>query len=62
MIETTAAGAAFMAGLGAGIWKSYSDIKKVWSEDKKFSPVMKQDDRDLRMKKWSLAVKQARVH
>ena len=39
--ETTAVGAAFMAGLKIGVYKSLKDISKNWHLDKKFSPRMK---------------------
>ena len=43
--ETTALGAAFMAGLQIGVYKSLKDISKNWSLDKKFSPKMKNNNR-----------------
>ncbi len=38
IIETTALGAAFLAGIGAGIWYSKSQIRQAWREDKRFVP------------------------
>src|SRR6202049_2777506 len=41
--ETTALGAAFLAGLGAGLWKD-SDLKELWKIDKEFEPSMSRDE------------------
>jgi glycerol kinase len=41
MIETTALGSAFLAGLAVGVWKSTDDIKKAWAKDREFTPKMK---------------------
>jgi glycerol kinase len=38
IIETTALGAAFLAGLGAGVWRSKREIQKAWREDRRFEP------------------------
>ena len=54
--ETTALGAAFMAGLQIGVYKSLKDISKKWSLDKKFSPKMKNLNRVKLLKGWSKAV------
>jgi glycerol kinase len=37
-VETTAFGAAFLAGLGAGVWKSKAEIARVWKVDRRFEP------------------------
>ena len=37
-VETTALGAAFLAGLGAGVWDSKATLSKVWKEDRTFTP------------------------
>jgi glycerol kinase len=55
--ETTALGAAFMAGLQIGVYKSLKDISKNWHLDKKFSPKMKNQDRNKLLKGWSVAIK-----
>jgi len=59
MVETTALGAAFLAGLGAGLWKGFQDIKRTWKEDRIFSPSMSDENRDSIMKQWRSAVKKA---
>jgi glycerol kinase len=38
IVETTALGAAFMAGLGTGVWKSMEDLRETWQLDREFSP------------------------
>jgi glycerol kinase len=59
VIETTSAGAAFMAGLGAGIWKDFSEIKKVWTQDRDFGPRISEKERKDRLKLWQDAVARA---
>jgi glycerol kinase len=55
--ETTAVGAAFMAGLKIGVYKSLKDISKIWQLDRKFSPNMSNNSRNLLLKGWSSAIK-----
>ena len=59
--ETTALGAAFMAGLKIGIYKSLNDISKNWSLDKKFSPKMKNPIRKKLINGWQKAIKRALI-
>jgi len=56
--ETTALGAAFMAGLQIGVYKSLKDISKNWQVDKSFHPRMKSTDRKNLIKGWKKAIKQ----
>jgi len=58
--ETTALGAAMLAGLSAGIWSSVEDLERVWTLDREFEPVMSQDERDQRYIRWQEAVRRAR--
>jgi len=60
--ETTALGAAFMAGLQIGVYKSLKDISKNWSLDKKFSPKMNNKNRSNLVKGWSKAVKRTLIN
>jgi glycerol kinase len=60
--ETTALGAAFMAGLQIGIYKSLKDISKNWSLDKKFSPKIKKKNRANLIKGWSKTIKRTLVN
>jgi glycerol kinase len=55
--ETTALGAAFMAGLQIGVYKSLKDISKNWHIDKNFIPKMKSKQRINLVKGWSKAIK-----
>ena len=60
--ETTALGAAFMAGLQIGVYKSLKDISKNWALDKKFSPKMKNKTRQKLLKGWDIAIKKTLVN
>ena len=60
--ETTALGAAFMAGLKIGAYKSLKDISKNWSLDKKFNPKMKNKIRKSLVKGWSVAIKRTLIN
>ena len=60
--ETTALGAAFMAGLKIGIYTSLSDIAKKWKVDKKFNPKMKMEKRRELTNGWSRAVMRTLIH
>ncbi len=57
--ETTVMGAIFAAGLGCGIWKSFSEVKKAWKLEKEFSPVISSIERERRFKEWEEAVKKS---
>jgi len=60
--ETTAMGAAFMAGLKIGIYKSLKDISKRWTLDKKFSPKVKSNFRKKAIKGWNTAIKRTLIN
>ncbi len=60
--ETTALGAAFMAGLKIGVYKSLKDISKKWSLDRKFSPKIKNKTRKSLIKGWSVAIKRTLIN
>ncbi|SEA75956.1 glycerol kinase [Pseudobutyrivibrio sp. ACV-2] len=55
-VETTAMGAAYLAGLAVGYWKSKEDVIKNWSVDREFKPEMTNADRTAAIKGWSKAV------
>jgi len=57
--ETTALGAAALAGLAVGIFSSKEDVRRVWQEDKTFSPRMKSADRLRKIAVWDKAVARA---
>ncbi|MGI5921680.1 MAG: glycerol kinase GlpK [Syntrophomonadaceae bacterium] len=56
VIEMTAQGAAFLAGLGSGLWKDFDDITKRWEIDKTFKPSMTEERRNNLYKGWRSAV------
>ena len=56
-IETTALGAAYLAGLAVGYWESREDIKNNWASDRCFKPEMESDKREKLVKGWHKAVK-----
>ena len=60
--ETTALGAAFMAGLSIGVYKSLKDISKQWSLDKKFSPKVNSGFRKNVLKGWNIAIKRTLIN
>ncbi len=60
--ETTALGAAFMAGLNIGIYKSLKDISKQWSLDRKFSPKINNKFRKEVLKGWNTAIKRTLIN
>ena len=55
-IETTAAGAAFLAGMAVGIWNGPDDIAAAWKEDRIFDPTMNTEERKALMAGWQDAV------
>ncbi len=59
--ETTALGAAFMAGLKIGVYKSLSDISNYWEADKKFTPKISKSDRTKLLKGWQQAIRKTLV-
>jgi glycerol kinase len=54
--ETTAAGAAYAAGLAVGYWKSIEDLKANWAVDKTWEPKMSVEEREKKFKGWVKAV------
>lgn len=56
-IETTALGAAYLAGLSVGYWKDKTEIRENWQLSKKFQPVMDEETRSERLNGWDKAVK-----
>jgi glycerol kinase len=56
-VETTAMGAAYLAGLAVGYWNSKQDVIANWAIDKKFDPQMDAATRDKLLKGWKKAVK-----
>lgn len=59
VIETTALGAASLAGLGAGVWKSRGDIARVWREERRFEPAADRARVEAALARWREAVARA---
>jgi len=59
--ETTALGAAYLAGLAVGYWKSKDEIRDRWNLEKQFDPKMDETKRDDLYKGWQTAVKATQV-
>ena len=55
-VETTAMGAAYLAGLAVGYWANLDEIRKNWAVDRSFIPEITEDDRAKRLKGWQKAV------
>ena len=55
-VETTAMGAAYLAGLAVGYWKNIDDIQKNWSVDRRFEPKISHNERRERTEGWTKAV------
>ncbi len=58
--ETTALGAAYLAGLAVGVWKNRVDLEGHWKVDRVFHPIMKKDEAAERQKWWEKALARAR--
>jgi glycerol kinase len=57
--ETTAMGAAFLAGLAVGNWRSLKDLSDHWKEDRRFEPNWNASQRSTAMAGWRRAVRAA---
>ncbi len=55
-LETTALGAAYLAGLTVGYWKDREEIKKKWKMSRLFQPLLSEEERQERIKGWKKAV------
>lgn len=55
-IETTALGAAYLAGLAAGFWENAGQIEKNWQKEREFTPQMGADKRETLLKDWHKSV------
>jgi glycerol kinase len=58
--ETTAIGAAYLAGLAVGYWKSKADIAQQWQQDRRFAPKMKSTSRRMLVAGWDKALARAK--
>jgi len=62
VIETTALGAAYLAGLGHGVWGSLEDVRSQWQLDRRFEPSVAEADRKRALAGWSRAVRRVIQH
>jgi glycerol kinase len=63
VLETTGLGAAFLAGLGTGVWSSKDELAETWRLDRRFEPTAYDDDgsaRDTAYRRWRAAVERAK--
>ncbi len=58
--ETTALGAAYLAGLGVGFWKSLEEIGAQWKVERKFEPNMSNEEREAKLEQWRKGVERSR--
>jgi glycerol kinase len=58
--ETTALGAAFLAGLGHGMFASLEDLAELWHAERVFEPRMSADERSEHLARWRRAVERSR--
>ncbi len=61
MLETTALGAAYMAGLGAGVWRGTDELASQWVEDRRFEPAIDPQRRADLLANWHRAIERARA-
>ena len=59
--ETTALGAAYLAGLAVGFWKNQDEIAAQWAVDKRFEPKMSATERAALRTTWAKAVERAKA-
>ena len=59
--ETTALGAAYLAGLAVGIWKSQEELESFWKSERIFEPRMNEDQRHTLYADWKKAVARSRA-
>ncbi|EMB15543.1 glycerol kinase GlpK [Rhodopirellula europaea] len=60
IIETTAAGAAYVAGLATGFWKDNADIERIWETDRVFEPQMPAEEVAQRRRRWAAALERSK--
>jgi len=61
VLETTALGAAYLAGLAVGYWKDQAELAALWEKDHVFEPAMAPEQAQARMAAWSDAIRRVRA-
>ncbi len=59
VLETTALGAAYLAGMAADVWKTQEEIAAHWQMDRRFEPTMSRDEAESMLARWRNAVKRS---
>jgi glycerol kinase len=59
--ETTALGAAYLAGIAVGFWTSQEEVAAQWRMERRFEPNMSDEERAQRLKQWHRAVERSRA-
>ena len=59
LAETTALGAAYLAGIAVGVWEDTSAVEQRWQLEREFTPDMPTDEREQRYRRWQEAVKRS---
>ena len=59
IVESTAMGAAFLAGLGTGVWKDQDQIRRTWREQRRFKPAADRGWVTDHLRRWDQAVTKA---
>ena len=60
VLETTALGAAYLAGLATGVWKNTTDIGRQWAVERRFEPAMSREEAGERMSGWRRALERSK--
>ena len=60
ILDTTAMGAAFLAGLAVSVWKDQAQIRKLWQEEKTFAANISREDANQKMDAWNRAVERSK--
>ena len=60
IVETTGLGAAFLAGLGTGVWESTDDLRHTWALDRRFEPGPGRESADEAHRRWRDAVERSK--
>jgi glycerol kinase len=60
ILETTALGAAYLAGLAVGFWENLDEIKKQWQVDQNFKPQMQEEQRSELLGRWHKALERSK--
>jgi len=61
MLETTALGAAYLAGLGVGVWSGPDEVATHWRTQRRFEPAMPASEREATLARWRRAVERSRA-